>query len=355
MKNLLSLGLLIALAGALGSCQKSQPVAPAQAPKAKAPVAKKAPEKKAPTTSHADCVGPITTGESVNFKIADNTWVLNGSTLTMEGDKSKGLVMGVISDVKENTVGNIRNLLEFSQWFKKEKADMIVVSGDTGFSQAQIEANLRTLATAGIPVLVLVGNRESRVEFKAALTNVSRDHKHVLNFNSIRRVDTPAADLLSLPGYYDVNKLHSDDGCQYFQSDVDALAQLVKTANSPTVLVSHGGPRQEGPHGIDRMAAGDNVGDPALSQAITKLNIPFGIFGNIHEAGGGATNRDGSKRLAPNAFHDSLYLNPGPADSMRWGMNDKTESVGMAGIMTVKDGKASYRIQRAKPTTKQGG
>ena len=75
--------------------------------------------------------------------------------------------------------------------------------------------------------------------------------------------------------------------------------------------------------------------------------VAFGLFGNIHEAGGHGTDLGGKERLAPNQFHPQLYLNIGPADGVRWVMNDGTESVGMAAVVTInKAGKAQYVINR---------
>jgi hypothetical protein len=83
--------------------------------------------------------------------------------------------------------------------------------------------------------------------------------------------------------------------------------------------------------------------------------FPFGLFGNIQEAGGYATDLAGTTRVAADTFTDSFYLNPGPLDSVRWVMLDGTESVGMAGLVKVKGKQASYAIHRlkageAKPT-----
>jgi hypothetical protein len=55
--------------------------------------------------------------------------------------------------------------------------------------------------------------------------------------------------------------------------------------------------------------------------------------------------------VAQGTLSTQLLLNPGPADSIRWPMNDKTESVGMAAVMTIAGGKASYKVERMKAET----
>ena len=50
-------------------------------------------------------------------------------------------------------------------------------------------------------------------------------------------------------------------------------------------------------------------------------------------------------------MHDTFFLNPGPADTMGWDMNDSTKSVGMAAVFTVKEGQGPYKMLRLKPPT----
>ena len=45
---------------------------------------------------------------------------------------------------------------------------------------------------------------------------------------------------------------------------------------------------------------------------------------------------------------EPLYVNPGPADTIAWDMNDGTKSQGMAMVVTLKNGEAAYRLYRAK-------
>jgi Icc-related predicted phosphoesterase len=316
---------ILALAAA---CQKAEEPAPPPppAPEAAAPAAAPA----APAKSDPACVGPM--GE--------------GSTVEVKAGKPDALTIGVLSDVKEDIPENLENVKTFLAAFKKAKADVIVVAGDTGLNQQQLQSSLDLIAGAGVPTFVIIGNREGKKDYAAAVAEVKKKHANLYDLDLVRRVDLPAVDLVSMPGYFNAGYLHSDDGCQYFQADVDALAEIVKGANSPVVLVSHGGPKQAGADAIDRTAEGDNVGDPMLTKAITDAKIPFGIFGNIHEAGGRATDLEG-KMLEPKKPHPSMFLNPGPADSVQFGMNDGTTSVGMAAIVKVAKGQASYEIVRA--------
>lgn len=311
--------------------------------KVDAPAAPAAP---AAAAAGPTCVGAIAAGTPETIEIGGNKWVLNGSTLSAKAVGNGSIRIGAVTDIKENTPENLENLEEFVAWFKKEKVDVIVVAGDTGMDKMQIEAALGVLAKVSVPVLNIIGNRESLKEYDQAMASVRKQHKNVFDLNSVRRVDTGAVDIISLPGYFNENYIHADDGCVYTSADVDGLSALVKASDSPILLVSHGGPKQQGTDAIDRTAEGENVGDPNIAKALAAHKIPFGIFGNIHEAGGRATSIDGTKILDEGKDYDSLYLNPGPADGVRWVMNDKSESIGMAGILTVKGNKARYEIHR---------
>lgn len=332
-------------------CQ-SEPKEPEVAeppPAAEAPEASADPEDpEPPSKSSPECVGPVTTGDTKTVQVAGQKWELSGSTMTAKsGLKKKKLVVGAITDVKEDSPENLANLDVILKRFKKAKVDLIVVAGDSGLDKDQIVGVLGKVAEAKVPVFNISGNREGKAHYTAALAEVSKAHPNVFNLNAIRRVDTPFADFISMPGYFNASYIHAEDGCQYFQADVDALDELVKASDSPVVLVSHGGPKQTGEQAIDRTAEGANVGDPMLTKAVEKNDIKFGIFGNIHEAGGRATDLAGEKILPEGKPHDALFLNPGPADAVAWQMNDGTESLGMAAVLTFdSQGQASYEIQR---------
>src|SRR5207249_2050449 len=116
------------------------------------------------------------------------------------------------------------------------------------------------------------------------------------------------------------NYLHCPTGCDYFPQDVADLATFVPKATGPVrLLISHGPPLQAGAVAIDRITEGANVGDPSLAEFMKKNPgvFPFGMFGNILEAGGYATYLVGTTRIAQEQYADSLYLNPGPIDSVR--------------------------------------
>lgn len=342
--------------------------------------------------SEDDCVGPL-----VRFKkpreitFSNHRFNLDGYLLSQVGkDPDQEVILGIVSDTKENTDGNRNNLDLILKFFAQEKVECIIHLGDVAstmpmpeeidvpekdekgkplsdidkeryrrrvVNKARREAMARSLediveiisilAESDLPVFVLSGNRECKTTFNSAMATLSEDFPNVFNMNAVRRVDLDDVDIISMPGYHDPEYVHcSWDKCLYYESDTLSLIELAKESNSPVVAISHGPPRQTDRNGIDVVSEGANVGNPALAAAIRKAGIPFGAFGNIQEAGGKAVNLDGTSQIAQNTFVESLYLNPGPADSMIWTMNDESESRGMAAVIHIVGKKAKYKVFR---------
>lgn len=301
--------------------------------------------------SHPACVGPKTDTPVESFELGGRTFERKGSLLTLKSeDPDDEFVVGQISDVKDFTPENKANIDVILKWFEQEKVDAIALTGDLGETEASIVGVLRHVGAKGLPVLAIAGNRECRDHFQKALETVRKDMKHVINMNEVRVFNADDASFVSLPGYYNKSYIHCAEGCEYFPEDVDALETFAKETTAPVrVLLSHGPPKQKGDKALDRIHEEVNVGDPKLAELLGKGLFPFGLFGNIQEAGGYGTDLSGEKRVEQGQFVDQLYVNPGPIDSVRWQMLDGTESLGMAGLLKVKGKQASYKIYRIRP------
>jgi Icc-related predicted phosphoesterase len=348
--------------------------------------------------SEDDCVGPLKRSKKPKeIAFSDHRFKLDGYLLSqLDEDPDKEVVLGVMSDTKENTEENRNNLDLILKFFAQEKVELIIHLGDVAstmpmpeeidvpdkdekgqplsdidkeryrrrvVNKARREAMARSLediveiisilAESDLPVLVLSGNRECKTTFNSAMATLTEDFPNVFNMNAVRRADLDDVDIISMPGYHDPEYVHcSWDKCLYYESDTLSLIDLAKEANDPVLAISHGPPRQHDRNGIDVVSEGANVGNPALAAAIEKAKILFGAFGNIQEAGGKAVTLDGSSQIAQNTFVESLYLNPGPADSMIWTMNDESESRGMAAVIKIVGKKASYKVYRIGQETK---
>lgn len=287
--------------------------------------------------------GAPVTSEAGDFKMTTTGTKLEAKTAAPDGK----LVLGVVADIKENTAQNVSNLKSILGFFSNESAEAIVVVGDLGETQPQIEEVLDVLAGAGVPVFAVIGNREGKTAFNAALAAAAARNPGIVNMNNIRLATLDDVALISMPGYYNKVYIHSKDGCDYGPADVAETAKIAATAaGKTTFIVSHGPPRQSGTEAIDRTLEQANVGDPDLAKMIASSGIKFGLFANIHESGGRATDLAGTSLVKEGTLNDSFYLNPGPADAVRWQMNDGTESVGMAAIVSIEGKQAQFKIHR---------
>lgn len=303
-----------------------------------------------------DCVGPIDTGVPETLKIGDRTVELNGYKLTLTGAAAEGHkpVIGVLANINEASPENLFQLERYLGFFKEKGAELLVVAGDSGEKRDQIATVLDKVGESGLPVLAIIGNRESRADFVDAVQEVRKTRANVINGNRVRYVDWQGVDLITLPGYHDPTYMHAGNaGCQYFKQDVAGLKKLAAGANDPVLLVAHGQPLGEAPTALDVIATDKkHVGDANLTAAIADAKIPFGVFANIKETGGTATADVGGKNVvAAGTQSDTLYLNPGSVDGLEWGMNDGSTSFGSAAVLTFEGGKASYELHRATRLT----
>lgn len=353
-KGLLGI-MVLATAVALGAgCSKKQE--PAKAPVAAQPAkpAAPAPTPAAAPAGDADCWGKENPqAPKVEFEAAGIRYEVTGDfrAKALNIDATKPLVLGALTDIKSYIPQNAANLKAFFEEFRKAKVQAVLVAGDSGEKEDALKPVFEALAKEGFATFVVMGNRESKADYVKAMGEVQPQAKNLVNMNHVRVVDFGVATLLSVPGYYDANYIHNPPGCPYTPKQLEDVKALAAQAKSPVILLSHGPMRGQGPDAIDNAVEAGNVGDPALSTLINEAKIPFGVFGNVHEAGGKAVGPDFKTVVKQDTPSAALYLHPGAADSDPWKLNDGSTSRGLAGILTISQGKASYKIIKA-PTPK---
>jgi len=299
-----------------------------------------------------ECAAPLKASTAKEVRIGQRQGTLSGHKLSFaEGDPEGRLSLGVLGPINEDSGRNLVVLRKYLGFFSDEKVDAIVVTGDVGEVSEGITRVLAVLGASKLPVLVVIGNRECRGEFNDGVATAQREFSNIVNMNQVRAVEFPQATLISLPGYHDPNYINCASGCRYYKSTVDEVIQLAKASRAPVMLISHGPPRGEGSQALDYAISGGNVGDPEITRAIREGNIVFGAFSNIKEAGARATDLPGTTLIPASTPAKTLFLNPGPADSMRWEMNDGHRSYGMAAVLTIQGKLASWKGFRAKQLT----
>lgn len=283
------------------------------------------------------------------------TVTLNGKAYTHTGhqltvkkkDADKRVVIGVMSamkDVSENTQKNVADSLS---WFRENGVEWVVVNGDIAVEELDLEDALELLGASGFPILLTLGNSESRSSFARAYAARSDKYPNLVNGTWVRQVIADDAEFWTLPGYYSKSFVYQGAGCRYKGTDVDAMsAELSPSGDSPIVLVSHGPPRGVGKKSIDVISDRTNVGDEAMGKFIDRLKIKYGIFGHILESGGRAVRGDMKTPIPEKKSSPTLFVNAGSVSGDPWGMNDGSTSYGMAMIITIEDGAATYQVKR---------
>jgi Icc-related predicted phosphoesterase len=343
-------GLLLLSAGCT---EKTAPKA-VEKPDAGVEVAKPLPPPVAAVEPRAakECAAPIDPGPAQEIKFGERTGKLDGARLVFSDKDADGkLVLGVLGPLNEDSGENMLALRQYVKFFAKNKADAIVVTGDVGERAEGITRVLKELGATKLPVLVIIGNGECRADFTDGVRAAAEAFPNVINLTQVRMVAFPELALISLPGYHEPTYIKCATGCQYLKSTVEEVVREAKGQKSPVMIISHGPPHGTGPTALD--FAGSNVGDEQLTKAIIEAKISYGLFSNIKEAGGRATkDPEGTVLVKRGEPSPTLFLNPGPADATTpWDMNDGTKSMGMAAVVSLAEGQATWEELRLKPLT----
>ncbi|MBI5549181.1 MAG: hypothetical protein HY901_35290 [Deltaproteobacteria bacterium] len=297
------------------------------------------------------CVGPVEALPAPEVKVHQGfELTFLGSTARIRrigGRAVPGEVrLGVLSGIKELDKATRASLGEFFARFKQAQVEGVLLGGDSAENELDLEEVLAYVAEQGLPTYAVIGNWESRAPFNRAVRAISKDHPNLVNMDLVRRLEAESFELVSLGGYSDKGYVKGSGACLYKSEDARSIVTLAKDAKQPVVLLMHGPPAQKGKEAIDFVPGAGNVGDKDVTAAIAEAKILFGVHGHILEAGARATDLAG-KVLAPGKLHPSLFLNPGPASSLPWKMNDGKTSYGLAAILTLKGKAARYEILRA--------
>ncbi len=299
------------------------------------------------------CVGPLdgkqaepTVYDIGGYHYSVDAWRANVKRTTAR--KGAGIRLGIINATKDDTAETQANVAEYIARFKAEDVDGIVIGGDTSYGEDEMVAILDRIAATDLPIYAVIGNAESKGAWNRGTREVWKKHQNLLNLDFVRLVRAEGFDIASMPGYYDKRYSSTVGPCIYTTKELKQFPKLVEGLDGPVIALSHGPPRQSAKFGIDFVPQAGNVGDPDFATALTKANIQFGIFGHIVESGGHATDASGKKEIKPLTFSDSLFLNPGSANSAPWRMNTGPESYGMASILYLEGKKAKYEIIHSK-------
>jgi len=306
----------LAAALALAGCREKSAPQPAPAPQPALP------PQAAPQRSAADCEAPFE-APGAREKLREH----------------KGEVrIGVLAGLKDADEDNLAYIKQLVAALKRKNAEVLIADGDLGDNPDEQETLLGALAESGLPVIAAAGNREVRSELDAAEDELRKKGARIADLSHARVVELGDATVVGLPGAFERRQLHSEGACIYVQKDIDAVAAELSRVPPPAVLVAAVPPRGQDAKALD-VSEGQNVGDPRLGPLLKRA--PFGIFGQVWEAGGRAVDGQG-RPVAQHVESEQLYLNPGAADHTPWPMSDGTTSAGQAALLTIRGRKASW-------------
>jgi len=346
---------VLGLAWLLWACPEKKVEPPPKPPEPVKPAPKPEPLAEVQPRADKECAAPLDPGPTTDVTIGSRAAKASGSRLTFaDKDADGAFTLGVLGPMNEDSGENMLALKKYLKFFADEKVDAIAFPGDVGEVADGIARVLKTAAAESkVPVFVLIGNSECRAEYTDGVDAARKEANNIVNLNAYRVIETPELTIVSLPGYHDPNFMRCQTGCRYFKSNVDEVVQAAKSAKTPVLLIAHGPPHGSGNAALDFSSAGDiNAGDAEINRAIKEGNIAFGVFSNIKESGGRATaEADATTQVKEGTPSKSLFLAAGPADTMKWSMNDGTTSFGMAQVISVKGDQATFKVMRAKQMT----
>lgn len=275
------------------------------------------------------------------------TYAVAGARAKITGRAGQGAFkIGVIGPLFDDENETVANLVDYLKVFRTERVDLVVVSGGTGATGAEIERNLGRIASLGVPVVALIGNTENRGTFNIGLRDAHEKHRNVLHGGFVRSIDFDGLRLVTLPGYHDEARLMLSGACLSRPNSVKELEVLAAGAPHPVLLLAQDTPLFKGSSGLDYMPGSGHLGDPALNRHMKKADIRFGVFTTAAESGGRATDVAGND-VKQKAWSDSLWLNPGAANSLPTRVHGVGTSYGMAAFITLEDGRAKWERLRS--------
>lgn len=295
------------------------------------------------------CPGPFDSlKKPVTLSLGGKNYVHSGYRLEVQSpDTDTTVKLGIIGAIKDTTPATKENVKETLAWFKEAGVEWVVANGDLALEEFDLEEVLDQLGQSGFPVLVVLGNAESKGSFARAYAERAKKYPNLINGVLVRQIIADDVELWTMPGYFDRKFAHQGATCTYQEEEAKLTLDTLKPAGKgPLALVSHGPPRCKGKNGLDVIPTGENKGDELLNTIITKANVPFGFFGHILEAGGRAVGKDLATPVKPNTESAQLYLNAGALSGDPWGMLDGSSSYGMAMLVTINGSKAKYELKK---------
>lgn len=239
--------------------------------------------------------GPVAADATI--PIGAETWTVSGHTLSRQG-KAGELVVAVVADAGGSAPATLAAIGRLRT--KLLRANLVLVLGGVGTTQAELEATLGVLGDhPTAPIVVLPGDLEAVPALVAASTALRTRGITVLDGRLIQHVEAPGVTIATVAGAGARGRLVAgDDGCAYRESDVAAALVALTAKPGIRIVASAEAPRT--------MRAGEAAGELALT-AGAGHEIDVALHGPL--VPGASRSRTGART------GDAVALTPGTIDA----------------------------------------
>lgn len=255
--------------------------------------------------------GPELAAETL--AVGDRTWKLAGHALSLAGDGSGAITIGVIADAGGAAAATLAGLGRLRG--KLANSDLVLVLGGMGGTAAELQATLGALADrATWPIVVVPGDLEPAGAVAAAIAALRARGQPVLDGRLIHRVDVPGATIAVLPGAGDASRLvPGAEGCGYRPDDVAAAFAELTPLTGLRILATAEAPRVT--------IAGEATGDLALVPSAGQ-EVDITLHGPLEPAPSPARTgaRDGAAVPLSPGTSDATPRLPGPRHAASAGL-----------------------------------
>jgi hypothetical protein len=239
--------------------------------------------------------GPVAVDATI--PVGSHTWKLTGHTLSRAG-KPGEFVIAAIADAGGSAPSTLAAIGRLRT--KLTRADLVLVLGGMGTTQAELEATLGVLGEhPTFPIVVLPGDLEAVPALTAASTALRARGVTVLDGRLIQAIEAPGVAIATLGGTGARGRLVAgDDGCVY--RDTDVAAALIALTARPGIRIAASA---EAPRTLRN---GEPVGELAVTSGAGQ-EIDVALHGPI--APGSSRSRTGGRT------GDAVALTPGTVDA----------------------------------------
>ena len=297
------------------------------------------------------CPGPLKEfAPARKIQLGGKTYKHSGYKMVVENpDADTNIKIGILGAIKDMSKGTRNNLDAAVKWFKNEGVEWIIANGDISRDEFDLVDAIEYLAQINLPTLLLPGNIDSAGSFARAYMERSEKYPQLVNGMWVRQIAADDIEFWVVPGYHDKRFMQYTSSCLFKDEDVQVMLDiLLPEEDAPLLLVSHGPPQGKGKHALDYIIDGENVGNKALAKLVKGQKIPFGIYGHILESGGRGVKINQASPVKEGKATTTLHVNAGATSAFPWGMHNHRASYGMAMLVTIQKGKASYKTKRFK-------